>query len=187
MEKGENGIKIEDLDSLISQYSQIIKILCKKYYYVGGNEDDLFQEAMIGFLQAVKSYDIERGAVSSDAFKKFALMCAKRQIIDAIKKANAQKNKPLNNYIPFRQKFNDEGDLEVDIRDDKARDPEEWFLSRETGKEKLSDLENAISSFEKQVLRLYLDGKSQVQIAEILDKPLKSIENTLQRVRNKLK
>ena len=40
---------------------------------------------------------------------------------------------------------------------------------------------------EKNVLSLYLDGNDYIQIAQIMDKTPKSIDNALQRIRQKLK
>ena len=44
-----------------------------------------------------------------------------------------------------------------------------------------------LSEFEREVLDFYLDGFKQSEIATILNKTIKSIDNTLQRIKTKLK
>jgi RNA polymerase sporulation-specific sigma factor len=44
-----------------------------------------------------------------------------------------------------------------------------------------------LSAFEKQVLGHYLAGEKQSEIAQNLDRDVKSIDNTLQRIKSKLK
>ena len=48
-------------------------------------------------------------------------------------------------------------------------------------------IQSALSDFENQVLKLYLEGADYVQISEKLDRSVKSIDNALQRIRQKVK
>ena len=56
--------------------------------------------------------------------------------------------------------------------------------------EKLKDIEKEIdeklSDLEKRVLILHLQGMSYQEISEIINKPTKSIDNALQRIKKKL-
>lgn len=186
--KEKETIGIAKIEQLIKLYSKDIRQLCRKYYYTGGNEDDLFQEAMIGFLEAVKNFDETKGDIDSPAFAKFAIMCAKRQIIDAVRKANAQKNKALNTSISLQQTFHDtDTDFAYDIEDENNPNPEQKVLQIEEGQETLAKLIQSLSAYEMQVLKLYLDGKRYAEIAACVGKNEKSVENTLQRIRHKLK
>ena len=47
-------------------------------------------------------------------------------------------------------------------------------------------IKSHLSKFELKVLEYYLDGKSYQEIAELLDKPQKAIDNALQRIRHKV-
>ena len=184
----QNTIRIEKIEQLIKLYSKDIRQLCRKYYYIGGNEDDLFQEAMIGFLEAVKNFDTAKGDINSPAFAKFAMMCAKRQVIDAVRKANAQKNKALNTSISLQQTFSEnETGFIYDIEDESNPNPEQKFIQVEAGEEALAKLTQSLSSYEMQVLKLFLEGKKYAEIAISVGKNEKSVENTLQRIRHKLK
>jgi len=168
-----------DIEEIIEKYSDSVRSVCRKYYLIGGNEDDLFQEGMIGFLQAVKDYDDSRGGIDSASFKKFALMCAKRQILDAIKHQNAKKNQPLNSSVSF------ELDGAVDGAMHKMINPEDVYIAKEQSTEKLNEIIEKLSKFELEVFKLYIDGKTQSKIAKILGKDVKSIDNTIQRIKNK--
>ena len=176
----------EIINKLVESYASIIRGICRRFYLVGGTDDDLYQEGMIGLLEAVRKFDSARGTIGDDNFRKFATTCIKRQILDAIKRANAKKNQPLNNSIPIVRK-NDEDD-EFEIHElGLASDPEEVFISREKQEEKLELLSKSLSPFEIKVLKLYLDGLNIKDIAKELGKTPRSVTNTIQRIKSKVK
>ena len=177
-----------ELEDLIESYSSIIRSICRKYYLVGGNEDDLFQEGMIGLFKACKSYKSEDG-YNSDKFKSFAKLCIKRQIYDAIKHANKKNNLPLNNYVPINKTNSEhqEYDREDLLQIEEEYNPEDLFIDKETHDEKIQLCKSKLSEFENKVLDLYLSGERQSEIAKILNKEVKSRDNTIQRIKSKLK
>ncbi|MBO4569969.1 MAG: sigma-70 family RNA polymerase sigma factor [Clostridia bacterium] len=183
----------KELENLLETYSETVRAICRKYFLMGGNQDDLFQEGMIGLLEAYRSFDKSRGSFNSKEFKNFALLCIKRQIYDAIKKANNQKNMALNNYVSFTQKNknNDEFEMDFDngaeLANELAKNPEQIVLNREDSDLMLNELNKNLSDFEKEVLKLYLDGLTQSKIATKLDKDVKQIDNTIQRIKKKAK
>ena len=110
-------------------------------------------------------------------------MCAKRQIIDAVKKSNSKRNSPMNNFVSLSS---DDFVETSDIASLTAEPLEDKVINKMTSMEDgLTILD--LSSFENEVLNLYLEGLKQSQIATILSKPVKSIDNTLQRIKTKLK
>ena len=178
----------EYVEELLESYSSIIRGLSRKYYLAGGTEEDLFQEGMIGLFEAYKSFDKSKGDYFSDAFKAFAILCIKRQMIDALKQANAKKNLPLNNYISFsREDFsNDDNTLDEGLAYLESPDaPLESVIDKETLDEKIHDMIKGLSSYEKQVIELYLEGLTQKKIASILNKDVKSIYNCIERIKQK--
>lgn len=176
----------EVINELVNSYASLIRSICRRFYLVGGSDDDLYQEGMIGLIGAIRNFDETRGTIGDDSFKKYATTCIKRQIIDAIKKANTKKNQPLNSFVPIVRK-NDEDD-EFEIREiGLASDPEEIFISREKQEERLKTLAENLSKFELEVLKLYLDGLATKDIAEKMGKTPRSITNTIQRIKTKVK
>ena len=181
MEKDE-----EIINKLVESYASIIRGICRRFYLVGGTSDDLYQEGMIGLLEAFRKFDETRGTIGDDTFKKYATTCIKRQILDAIKHANTKKNSPLNNSVPIIR-TNDE-DEEFEIQElGLASDPEEVFISKEKQEERLEMLSGSLSSFEQKVLNLYLEGLTTKGIAKELNKTPRSITNTIQRIKTKVK
>lgn len=175
--------KIKTIEDVIEEYSEDVRIIAKKFYISDGSTDDLFQEGLIGLTQGYNTYDTSHGEIGSSAFKSFVLMCAKRQIIDAVKKSNSKRNLPMTNFVSLSA-------------DDFVETPEYSLNFSETFEDKIinrvsgDESENIIvglSEFEREVLDLYLDGFKQSEIAQQLIKSVKSIDNTLQRIKTKLK
>ena len=77
---------------LLEKYSDLVNIKANKFFLIGAEDDDMFQEGMIGLYKAIKSFDLEK----QNSFKTFANLCIERQLITAIKTSNRQKHIPLN-------------------------------------------------------------------------------------------
>lgn len=189
IEKAKNGNELA-LEDLFTKYKSLAIKIARRYFLAGQDSDDLYQEAMIGLFKAYQSY---KNAKLD--FKSFASLCINRQILSAIKMANRQKNKALNDYISL----NNQGgyDLKQDEQEDEdgvlyfiisSTDqlPDDRLISKEEVENIKKEIINNLSRFEKQVLSLYLQGLSYKQMAEKLQKTEKSIENSLTRIKSKL-
>ncbi len=173
------------LEYLINKYKNFVRAKARTYFLVGADKEDIIQEGMIGLYKAIRDYKSDRLA----SFHAFAEICITRQIITAIKTATRQKHIPLNSYISLNKPvFDEESDrtlMDVMITA-KISDPEKLIISQE----EIADIEDKmgemLSSLEKEVVTLYLDGKSYVEIAECLGRHVKSVDNALQRVKRKL-
>ena len=131
------------------------------------------------------SYDKEKNA----SFRSFAELCINRQMITAIKAATRQKHQPLNSYIslnkPVFEEDSEETYLDL-LQEGELLNPEALLIGQENKNFLENQMEKNLSSFESRVLTLYLQGRSYFEIANMLDKPEKSIDNALQRVKKKL-
>ena len=181
----EDKISEELINKLVESYASMIRGICRRFYLVGGTTDDLYQEGMIGLLEAVKHFDESKGTIGDDTFKKYAMTCVKRQIIDAIRHNNTLKNQALNTSIPFIMKNSEDEEFEID-EIATSDGPEEIYLSKEKQEERLNILQENLSEFERLVLEKYLEGKKTNVIAKELDKTPKSITNTIQRIKLKV-
>ena len=173
------------LDFLIRKYKNFVKAKSRSYFLIGGDPEDIIQEGMIGLFKAIRDYDVKKNS----NFKAFAELCVKRQIITAIKTATRQKHIPLNSYVSLNKPiYNDDSErtlLDV-LKGKRSMNPETLYISREevtSIKEKIGKI---LSKFEWEVLTCYLAGESYQEIATDLDKPVKSIDNALQRVKKKI-
>ena len=144
-------------DYLIQKYRNLVKSRAHAYFLVGADTEDLVQEGMIGLYKAIRDFKPHMHTI----FSAFAEICITRQIISAVKTATRYKHAPLNSYVSIdRPVYADESE-------------------RTLKNEVLSDLE-------WQVLLAYLEGKSYNETAESLNRPVKSVDNALQRIKHKL-
>lgn len=173
------------IEVLFERYKDIVRKKAKAMYLAGGDSDDLIQEGMIGLYKAVRDYDDTKEA----AFKTFASMCINRQLINAVTVSNRKKNMPLNTYVSFDMPAYPDEDNEtrlVDIlKPESEQNPEKLFIDREYSDSFKKKLFGRLSNFEKQVLQLYMEDNDYRQIAMLLGKTQKSIDNAIQRIRAK--
>ena len=173
------------LEYLINKYKNFVRAKARSYFLIGADREDIIQEGMIGLYKAIR--DVRMDKLSS--FRAFAELCITRQIITAIKTATRQKHIPLNSYVSLNKPIYDEDSdrtlLDV-ISGSKITDPEELIISREEFDDIEEKMGEILSSLEWKVLMSYLEGKSYQEIAEDLNRHVKSIDNALQRVKRKL-
>ncbi len=175
------------MDYICDKYKNLVRSKAKSMFILGGDNEDLIQEGMIGLFKAVRDYDSGRDA----SFYTFADLCISRQMYTAVQASKRQKHIPLNTYISLYGNSMEEGKEEPSLlealADRTELNPEEMFLDKErvTYLEKV--IEQELSSFEKQVLDLYMTGMSYTQIAKVLGRDEKSTDNALQRLKGKIR
>ncbi len=180
--KGGDGVA---LDQLINKYKNFVRAKAKTYFLVGADREDIVQEGMIGLFKAIRDFKDDKLV----SFKSFAEICVTRQIITAIKTATRQKHMPLNSYVSLNKPvFEDDGErtLMETINHDTTSDPEMLFISKEELNRIECKINEILSPLELEVLHFYLQGRSYQQIAVVLNKEVKSIDNALQRVKKKI-
>ena len=168
----------------MEKYKELVNMKVSKYYIVGAEKEDIFQEGMIGLYKAIKSYSEDKNT----SFKSFANMCIERQLITAIKTSNRQKHMPLNSYLSLNTSaYDDEDNTELlDVFNNNAvEDPLDTITKKEYYKTVENVIDKSLSNFEKQVLARFMKGESYIDIANKLDAPVKSIDNAIQRIRKK--
>jgi len=170
---------------LINKYKNFVRAKARSYFLIGADREDIIQEGMIGLYKAIRDFKSDKLA----SFRAFAELCITRQIITAIKTATRQKHIPLNSYVSLNKPIYDEESdrtlLDV-LSGNKVTDPEELVISREEFVDIESKMGEFLSELEREVLSAYLDGKSYQEIAQELNRHVKSIDNALQRVKRKL-
>ena len=163
------------LQVLIERYSDKVLQKAKSFKsLIGIENDDLYQEGMMGFVSAVYSFDKSRDVL----FSTYASTVSTRKMLSAIRKLNSTANLPLQSYISIE----DERDLFSDIPS-----PEETLLSVERVNEINNFVDDNFSKKEKKVFKLSVLGMTYAQIADILDCTEKSVDNTMQRIRRKFR
>ena len=172
---------------LLHKYRNFVRAKARSYFLIGAEREDIIQEGMIGLYKAIRDFKNDKQA----SFRAFAELCVTRQIITAIKTATRQKHIPLNSYISLSTESK-EGEEEeqqkwlAQLVDD-GQNPEQLVIDRENLENLEKKIEDELSSFEKEVLDLYITGMTYVQIAHVLGKDEKSTDNALQRIKSKIK
>lgn len=178
-------------DYIMDKYKNLVRKKAKSMYILGADNDDLIQEGMIGLFKAVRDYDAGRDA----SFYTFADLCVSRQMYTAVQASRREKHAPLNSYISLYADMTETGQenntAEAELLNVLASrtdtNPEELLIDKENVADIESAIEKELSSFEKQVLDLYMTGMSYSQIAKVLGRDEKSTDNALQRLKSKLK
>ena len=172
------------IDFLMEKYKNLVRRHAKVMYLVGADNEDLIQEGMIGLFKAVRDYDEGREA----SFQTFAKLCISRQIVTAIENSQRKKHAPLNSYVSLYA--TDEGSEETlmeSLTSLTETSPEEKVLDRERVEQLMQEIMQVLSPLEGQVFRLYLVGMDYTEIARVLDRSEKSMDNALQRIRKKIR
>ena len=167
------------LNYICEKYKPLVLKNSKKYFLVGGENEDLIQEGMIGLFGAIGDYDTS----SEVTFFHFAQICIDRQMIKAIEASNRKKHSPLNAYISLY----DEDGGELDEPAFTSDDPAELIIEAQENMDLIEKLKQALSPMEKQVFDLYMQDYDYKEIAFKLGKAEKSIDNTLPRIKQKAK
>ena len=177
----------EDIrDYLMEKHKNLVRKKARALYLIGGDNDDLIQEGMIGLYKAIRDFDPERGA----SFHTFADLCISRQLYTAVQASQRQKHQPLNSYVSLSDSDNEEqtsSRASYAANDVRNRNPEELFIARENLEDMEDLIEKKLSRFEREVLRYYLSGMNYSQIADTLGKSSKATDNSLQRIKKKIK
>lgn len=177
--------EMEIMDYLMDKYKNLVKKKAKVLFLIGGDTDDLIQEGMIGLFKAIRDYNEKKDS----SFFHFAEICISRQMYTAMEASNRKKHAPLNSYISLSADGGTESGESLPEFFEALSDvnPEQIVINKEELEQMRKKVDAALSKMEKEVLAYYLQGMNYTQIAEIMQKPAKSIDNALQRIRNKLK
>lgn len=165
---------------LLLKYRPLVYKRTQAYFLSGADREDLLQEGMIGLHKAIRQFQPDKGMV----FQRFATMCVVRHVITAVRMATRQKHMPLSAYMTLNG--TDEVDAPLELLDaGMTTDPSEELMRRDGLDWLKVMLKNHLSTFEREVLALYLNGKSYREMSAVLSKNTKAIDNALARIREK--
>ncbi len=173
---------------ICDKYKNLVRKKAQSMFILGGDNEDLIQEGMIGLFKAVRDYDSGRDA----SFYTFADLCISRQMYTAVQASRRQKHIPLNTYVSLYSNAMETGDKNIGelvdaLADTRELNPEELFLDKERVAYLEAAIEKELSAFEKQVLDLYVTKMSYTEIAKVLGRDEKSTDNALNRLKAKIR
>jgi RNA polymerase sporulation-specific sigma factor len=190
---------------VLSQYEPMMRLIARRLYLPGGEPDDLAQEARIGLVDAVHTWDPARGV----PFSNFAWLCATREARTAINAARANKHQLLTTAASLEQAEAPAGEMAMatDLQAAyEARTPrrspvrmsvvdrpnrgDDDPLAKTLAREQLRALiarTRTLSPLERRALMLANNDRPHTEIAATLHIRVRAVNNALQRARHKLR
>ena len=170
----------EALADLIERYTPLVCMRARAYARGVMDVDDVYQEGMIALLKAVRNYRED----TAGSFRTFAAVCVNNKMLSAVTAHMRDKNAPMRSYLSLSGREIPE-DLLAAVSPE--TDPEKLVIASEESAARNRRIENLLSPFERQVLRLYLSSYSYEELSRQLGSSTKAVDNALQRVRRKLR
>lgn len=175
----------EAMEKVLNIFKPQVTAICRQYFLIGGDSDDLIQEGMIGLYCAVNSFDNNK----NDNFASYANICINNRLKSLIKSAKSKKNQPLNDYVP------------IDIRDDYEENsiaskivllshnitPEKVSMDKQYRENMETQIKSLLSDKQYSILIMFLNGYSYIEIAKKIGKNIKFVDNNIQAIKKKLK
>lgn len=178
---------------LIDKYKHAAKIIARKYYIAGAENEDVIQEAMIGIFKAIRDFDERAGT----KFSTFLQLCMENQVKTAINAANRQKHRLLNESLSIFDEGREQADFDEDYKApnkiyssllaDKDLSPEKLAMLKETIRDIESGDSEKLSNFEREVWVKMRQGMNYREIATALGRTPKAVDNAMQRLKKKIR
>ena len=173
----------EAIEILNNKYSPLINSRCNYYYQKsdkkGFDFNDLYQEALIGFNEAINSYNQDNNAL----FYTFALTVIDNKIVSFLKKNNTVKDKLYNEALSYDE-------LEDTILNETISydsNPLNKTMNEEAVLEFYNELKSVLTDKEMKILNMKIEGLSNIEIMESLGIDSKAIYHAMHRIKQKAK
>lgn len=163
-------------NELTSRYISLIKSKAFDCRNLGIDYDDLFQEGLLGLLNAARTFE----PLGKASFRTYAGLCIKRRMYTLFKSSARQKRIPSKNLVSLNENAED---LEVRL----LNNPEEMFIKKEEDELRDVQIKKVLSDLELKVLYMYISGSSYSEISGKIGISFKSVDNALQRIKKKLR
>lgn len=182
--KAKNG-DFESMEYILQSFKPKVTAICREYFLLGADFDDLNQEGMIGLYKAIVGFNGDK----NNNFSSFATMCIHHQIQNAVKVANSKKNQPLNDYISIsvEGEFNKDEDSPKIILQANDKGAEQLSLDKESENSLHQKLKQVLTNDQYGILLMYLNGYSYVEIATKYNISNKKVDNNIQAIKRKLR
>lgn len=161
----------------------ILKSYLKEYNVLGMEIADLYQEGLIGLINAIKTYDEQKDA----SFFTYATTCIKSSLISALRSSFRQKSRILNNSYSLDNLIEESNTSFYELFKDEKSDPDNILMERENSFDLITSIRNKLSKNEKTIFDLRLKGLRNEEIADLISKDKKYVENTMFRINKKYK
>ena len=88
---GDNRI----VDYIMEKYKNLVRKEANAMYLLGGENEDLIQEGMLGLLKAIRTYDASKEA----SFRTYAEVCIRSRLYSVLRSQKLDKHATLNHSV----------------------------------------------------------------------------------------
>lgn len=182
--KARNG-DCESMEYILKCFKPKVTAICREYFLLGADFDDILQEGMIGLYKSIMAYNIDK----NDNFSSFATMCIHHQVQNAVKVASSKKNHPLNDYISINieGRFSETDDSPKIMLQTSDKCAEQLSLDKESENNLYQKVKQTLTNLQYSILLMYLNGYSYNEIASSYDITYKNVDNSIQSIKRKLR
>ncbi len=164
------------IDLLIKKYNPILKTLNTDY-------QEIYSECSVGFSDGLSCYKEDKDA----SLATFITVCIERRIKGIIKKYSQAKYKSVLNSYSLDFMYDDGLSLIDVISDENKYDPLVNMTDNENCEELIQEAKKILTKNEWDVFILMIKNFNYQEIAKILNKKPKQIDNAMQRVKIKIR
>ena len=178
----------EGIELIYKKYKPLIEKNAKRFFkysrYNGLEINDLIQEGYIGLNNAIKTFNDSK----ETSFFTYAKTLIERKQISSLIGSSRLKHKFLNESIPLDLTVGQDENIDLkDLIGDNKSNPESLLTDMEEISTLIEKIDDQLTDFERQVFHLKISGFTYNEIAEILEKETKQIDNAIQRIKSKIK
>ena len=177
-----SGGDVKAEEALVKRYYAVVRVCARPLFLAGGDGEDLIQEGMFGLIQAIREYRTDKAAT----FRTYAEVCIRNRLYSALRAAARDKHAPLNQSVSLDHPFFDSNSYTSGAFDPAHTDPELLIADQDYVESVVGSMTKQLSEFEAKILGYYLDGLSCQEIAKIVGRSPKSVDNAVQHVRRKI-
>lgn len=174
-------------DVLFKKYNYIIEIIINKYkktiYALNMDINEIRQDANLAFTDAIIKYSREK----ETSLLTFISLVVERKIQNAVRKAETIKNKVYLNAYSLDYEYDAFQKPLSEIIGDNSGEPLANMTKKEEYEELVNNINSILSPGENDVYKLLIRGFNYQEIAKILNKEPKQIDNSIQRIRIKIR
>ena len=175
-------------DIIYEKYGYIIGMIIRNYYRLIKmfqiDYQEVYCEASYGFSDGINCFNDNKNA----SFKTFLTLCVERRVTKLLTKYSTKKAQTISETLSLENNFNGT-DLSLSdiISDDANSDPLNNLTSLETYTEIIGIAKRILSNAEYIVFTYMTNNVPYQEIARILEKTPKQIDNTIQRIKLKMR
>lgn len=174
----------EARNALVMKYEKLVNKIARDYYNAYKiDENDLYQEGLIGLMNAVDSYKEKENAI----FYTYACKCIHYRIRSYLRKYSNNKNKALSMAISLDKLIDDSESDYYNFCADTSSDPLYKVENAFTNNELILELKKTLTSLEWTIFKYRINGLSNNNIASVMNIDKRSVENAVSRIRQKAK